>query len=53
MKIKFVNELKSGYTSIYSLLVQKGFVKLCGTWAEIPSEYTVITDGKYWNLIKS
>jgi hypothetical protein len=53
MKIKFVNELTSGYASLYSLLLQKGFVKPCATLAEIPLEYSVITDGKFWNLIKS
>jgi hypothetical protein len=52
MKIKFVNELTSGYASLYSLLLQKGFVKPCGTSAEIPLDYAVITDGKFWNLIK-
>jgi hypothetical protein len=53
MKIKFVYELASGYASLYSLLLQKGFVKPCNTFAEIPLDYSIITDGKFWNLIKS
>lgn len=51
MKIQFVQKLESGYVSLADLCNLKGWMNGLSI-ANIPPEYTLVTDGEYWNVKK-
>jgi hypothetical protein len=52
MKIKFSREKISGYLSLAALCDLKGWMDGGRNSAVVPPEYTIITDGEYWNVEK-
>ena len=52
MKIKFSREKISGYLSLAALCNLKGWMNGTRDFADIPPEYTIVTDGEYWNVEK-
>jgi hypothetical protein len=52
MKIKFVQKLESGYFSLSAVCHVKGWMNGTKDLATIPPEYTIVTDGEYWNVEK-
>lgn len=52
MKIKFSRVKISGYLSLAALCDLKGWMNGTKDSANIPPEYTIVTDGECWNVEK-